>query len=251
MLPLAVMLMLSFASPVTAQLKDLRITITSIEEDKVAPGSTFKVDFELTVPAGVTLPRGGRIYTYAFYFVDDRLTFANVPFWELVPRVGDTEYVPENTRYSLKIQIKRDAPVGQRIFVAVGWYIELDENWAYSEADNRVTVVIAGTRFTENVENVRTVGDHMRYFIRDDPGWDVYVRTKRPEHHQRLYITGSRRDVEIRAADTPTPPPTPIPWPLIGGTVAALALVGVITAFALKKRRAAGELPPPPPKPRS
>ena len=42
--------------------------------------------------------------------------------------------------------------------------------------------------------------------------------------------------------------PLEIPWLLIGGTVAALAVVGVIAIMALRKRRAARALPLPPPR---
>lgn len=244
LLPISIIFMLSFASPLAAQVTSLRVTITNVEEDKVAPGSTFTVNFTLTVPDNLKdlIPTGGKLYAYTFYFVGDEPQYANVPYWDVSG--GEATYIQGTTNYSLKIKIMDTAPVGQKIFVAIGWYNTLDSNWAYSSADNTVTVVIGGTTFTYPVANVKVYTDETRYYVVDQSGWDVYVRTT---YNTRLYVTGSQSNVEIKAA-----PGLGLPIEaIIGGVV---VLIVVVVAVILVKRRGRGEIPPvpemaPPPPP--
>jgi len=169
-----------------------------------------------------------------FYFVGDTIKFPS----EYV----EASYTPGVTNYTLKGKMKADAPVGQKVFLGAYWMILLDGNYSPSSpgVGDNVTVIIGGVSYTAPVVKVDPKTGYTYYYILDEAGQDVYTRSDKPSY---LYVRALKSNVEIKA------PVTEIPWLLIGGTVAALAIVGVVAMLALRKRRAARELPPPPPPP--
>jgi hypothetical protein len=233
---MAAMISVATSPTTTAQLNGLCVTITSYEDEKIYPGSSFNVTFTLTKPAGIDVPTGAgnKVYLSMFYFPDGTPKFPS----EYV----ESPYIAGKTEYALTGKMKSDAPVGQKCFLGAYWQIRLDSSFSPtspSEGDN-ATVSINGTQYTAKIIRVDPKEKYTYYYIVDEPGWDVYLRSDKPD---ALYVRALKSNVEIKAA-----PGFEVPWSVVIGGVVVLLVVVAVVVVVLKKRGGA-EVPPPPPPP--
>lgn len=230
----------------TAQVTALRINIQNSDEIRanIKPGASFQVRFTLNVPAGMTIPLASKFYPSLYYFVGDEVKYPAEAYWN-VPG-GGVYYDPTTTEYTLNGKMVANAPVGQEIFVGVYWTIPASlpdsavawkDNLEALAVDNSLTIRISENDYTHSIVNIREITpERTDYYIVDESGWDVYLRTdKSGELCVRALLSG----VEILPAGGGIDLTTLV-------IIAIVSILVVIIVVVVKKRREVPPAPPPP-----
>ena len=245
LIPIGILLAIALASSAAPQITSLVVSITNYEADKVTPGSTFQINVTVSKPAGITISTGqSLIYCSMFYFVNDAPVFPAKGHWEVQGGGGSTYYVEGTTNYTLKVQMKSDAPVGQTgVFLGVYLTIPItgSDHVANPPAQgDNTTFSIGENSYTVTIVNVKAIpGSYTTYYIVDESGWDVYLRSDKDQ----LYVRALASNVEIKGS---TGGGFSIPVIPVVGVIIILVVIAAVVVVVKKRGAAEVPLPPPP-----
>jgi len=218
---IAISFSLSWARAQSSPLQEFAITITSYETEKVVPGSTFKVRFTVHKPAGIRVT-DGMLAVYAYYLIDNKTVGVFHPGFDGSSKAFSLPTLDKrDSDQELSVKILDNAPINQRIYIDVWWYIA-GVNVSVNEKENRVTVVSGEDTLAAPIVHISVEPKFTRYYIVKGFANYSVVRSDRPD---RLYVVGRVGDVEILAK--------PHDMFLIVVAIASVALLGAVTGIAL------------------
>ncbi len=240
---LALLMIVTMVSPVTADVTDLSINITDYERNP-ASGSSFDVKFTVYVPPGVSMPTTNcSLYYSTFYFVNDVINYPAEGYWWGSYK-GSAWYNTSQTDYTVKAKMYDNAPVGQTFSLGIYWKIPLAANWEKitdNTGENFIRFTLGENVYTTSIVDTDTYPEYVRYTISKISGGPIiYVKT---DEMSLLYVRALKSDLTVSAA-----PGTGLPLiPIVGALVVLLVIVAVVVVV---KKRGAVEVPlPPPPAP--
>ncbi len=167
------LVMVSAAPAGGADITGLYMATTSYDQDP-AQGSTFQVSFSVNVPSDVTIPVGSEFYYSAFYFDDEGdIYYPSEGYWDVSG--GNAIYSSSQTDYTLNVQMKSDATVGQDFYLGIYWKIPL--TGSYQKSGDNVTFTIGDNTYTLTIVDTDVYDDYTKYTVYSGAFSDVYVRT--------------------------------------------------------------------------